>query len=225
MIDFKKVVLLAVMLGLYAGCGGSSSSGNDDAGTGTETGTDADAGGDTDGDTDSDTDADADSDADGDTDSGTGTEDCGAEWGWPDTTSNLCWQNPPSADPSGWQEATQYCNSLALGGHDDWRLPSISELRSLIRGCVTTAPGGACAVTDDCAGPGCWSDACNGCAGEGPGHGGCFWDPAMEGACEWYWSSSSFAGYTSPAWFVDFNGGYVNYVLENGYARCVRAGS
>jgi hypothetical protein len=32
-----------------------------------------------------------------------------------------------------WQRATQYCQSLALAGFDDWRLPSLEELQSLIQ--------------------------------------------------------------------------------------------
>jgi hypothetical protein len=40
----------------------------------------------------------------------------------------------------------------------------------------------------------------------------------------WYWSSSSYVGNTSTAWFVNFSNGYVDYnVKTNGvFVRCVR---
>ena len=31
-----------------------------------------------------------------------------------------------------WDEASNYCETLELGGHTDWRLPSREELRSIV---------------------------------------------------------------------------------------------
>jgi hypothetical protein len=31
-----------------------------------------------------------------------------------------------------WKDALAYCENLTLGGHDDWRLPTIKELSSLV---------------------------------------------------------------------------------------------
>jgi len=41
-----------------------------------------------------------------------------------------------------------------------------------------------------------------------------------------YWSSTTYASYTSLAWFVYFNYGYTNYNVKDDslYVRCVRAG-
>ncbi len=31
-----------------------------------------------------------------------------------------------------WEEALSYCDDLSLGGHDDWRLPDVKELQSIV---------------------------------------------------------------------------------------------
>jgi len=59
-----------------------------------------------------------------------------------DAVTGLTWQKSPDTDGDGdidvadkltRQEALDYCENLSLGGHSDWRLPSIKELYSLIR--------------------------------------------------------------------------------------------
>ncbi len=140
---------------------------------------------------------------------------------WTDTVSGLVWEDPPS------DGAVSYCTALSLPGHGpgEWRLPTISELRTLIRGCPATEDGGACGVTDSCLDDPCLID-CGGCSGGGPGVGGCFWDPALEGTCDCYWSSSSHAAYPSYAWFVYVYGAVVG-LYDKGdyhYVRCVRPG-
>jgi hypothetical protein len=216
------------------GCGHVSSiaedaSGDSDAdgGAGTDTDVDADADADTDSDTDGDTDSDSDSDTDVDACSASGT--------WYDWETGLCWQNPPSVDSFNWNNAATYCNDLSLGGYDDWRLPMIQELISLLRGCVGgTATGDLstsdCGVSDpDCLEDACCDGACDSCdalGGPDDDPAGCYWDPALAGNCWGYWSSSSYATNVSYAWGVSFNGGYVDFDDKSlaGYARCVRSG-
>jgi Protein of unknown function (DUF1566) len=147
-----------------------------------------------------------------------------------DAYGDLEWQNPPGEDEMEWNQAVSYCESLDLDGHTDWRLPSVSELRSLIRGCPANMTGGACGVTDDCVEDSCWSGICDAdCqSSEGPGTDGCYWDSTLSGSCRWYWTSSSFNNEIGGfAWFVNFNTGFVGYYgrLDTHPARCVRGES
>jgi len=48
-----------------------------------------------------------------------------------DTSTGLMWQKASSSNKT-WEEALVYCEGLNLGGHTDWRLPTIKELRSLV---------------------------------------------------------------------------------------------
>ena len=145
-----------------------------------------------------------------------------------DSTSGLCWQDPPDEERRNWDEAVSYCETLDLGGHrpGEWHLPTIGELRSLIRGCPGTVTGGACGVTDDCLGSGCQNSQCYECSYlEGPGTDGAYWPAGFGGPVSWYWSSSSYAGYPL-AWYVTFGDGNVNYGgrASDIYVRCVRGG-
>ena len=49
-----------------------------------------------------------------------------------DTSTGLTWQKDTPEDAANWEQALAYCESLSLGGHTDWRLPDINELRSLV---------------------------------------------------------------------------------------------
>ena len=149
--------------------------------------------------------------------------------GWYDPTSGLCWEDPPLEEWTNWWDADTYCVGLSLGGYGpgSWRLPTINELRSLIRGCRATETGGACGVTEPCLDWTCWSAPCGGCPFfSGPGAGGCYWDAAFGGTCGWYWSSSFYTRGAAYACFVGFHYGVVSTsVKENPYyVRCVRPG-
>ena len=143
---------------------------------------------------------------------------------WTDSTSGLMWQVTPTGGDLTWSSAKSYCAGLGYGGHSDWRLPTISELRSLIRGCAATETGGSCGVKDSCLDSLCWDDSCDGCSDGGGPADGCYWPSQMDGTCGWYWSSSAVADDGGYAWDVYFDYGAVdNYGDDGGdYARCVR---
>lgn len=48
-----------------------------------------------------------------------------------DADTGLDWQTIPFDKRMTWAEAEAACKALRLGGHDDWRLPTIEELESI----------------------------------------------------------------------------------------------
>src|SRR5208283_4671390 len=87
--------------------------------------------------------------------------------------------------------AVSYCTSLTWDGYSGWRLPTITELRSLIQGCAGTTTTGACNVTDNGLNDVYDNSPCTGCASlSGPGPGGAYWSSAVSGTAGIYWSSA-----------------------------------
>ena len=162
-----------------------------------------------------------------------GGTDAGAAIVWYDSTSNLCWQDPPWDTMTTYQEACNYCNSLTLGGSGEWKAPTITQLRTLIRNCPVTETGGACAVkvgstfSDD------WTTDCLGCDSlGGPSAEGWYWDPdlaplavdAANTSFQRFWSTSQLS--SIEAWTVHFGTAEVHYKSsgDNLYTRCVLLG-
>ena len=153
---------------------------------------------------------------------------------WHDPVSALCWQDPDADTVMDRSTASTYCAALALGGPEpgSWRLPTISELRSLVVGCPGTETGGACGVTDSCLNASnCSSSECSSCSNlGGPGADGCYWPSAVSGHCPSYyfghWSSSDDTSGTTHGWGVGFENGGVYAVILTGelHVRCVRDG-
>ena len=113
---------------------------------------------------------------------------------WKDPETGLEWQYE-SAGEMPWLEALEYAKALALNGQTDWRLPTISELETLLdRGVLhyELRP----IVREDVP----------------------FRDSHP------YWSSTTFQDGTNNAWIVMFDGAYVlSYYKSNSYnVRCVR---
>jgi hypothetical protein len=167
---------------------------------------------DADGDADAAADADADADADvaDDADGGEADADTCPD-GWLDPDTALCWETTPGPVVS-WIEALSYCLSMALDAGLSWRLPTVDELRTLIRGCPAAD---ACLVYEVCpyratCFDGCSVPLCTWLSGPGPG--GCY---ALDGIseCGWYWSSTAVPDRPGAYWGVDFDSASI-YLLN-----------
>jgi hypothetical protein len=235
------IVCCATVLAVSPGCDDSDGDADSDSDVDSDADVDADADGDSDSDGDSDADADADADVDADADQDADADadaaNCPAGVAWYDETSLLCWQNPPSGRMT-WSDAVAHCDGLSLGGLDDWRLPNIDELITLIRGCQDGTETGdlspslcemtpaGCVAEDSCSGV----SSCGPCDQMMPGEDCHHWDPAMSGECldGSYWSSTTVPDVVSSAWYVDFSVGTVIGSAYSagvtGQARCVRGG-
>ena len=145
-----------------------------------------------------------------------------------DPVSCLLWQKSPDGDPPGtWQLAESYCanNTPGLPG-TGWALPTISQLRSLVRNCPQVETGGTCGVTDSCLSFACLAQnsyACNACDVVG-----CvYWDSVFSaGVCYDYWSSLVYADYPTKRWGIHFDSAHLFAEDTQGgrFVRCVRQG-
>jgi hypothetical protein len=188
----------------------------------------------------------ADSDNDGDTHLDIvcpGGDDCNDAdrdvWSgaWYDPTTRYLWENPPPSAEMTWDSAVNYCRRLSACGRRSgtWHLPTIDQLRSLIRGCPTTEAGGACPVVDGYNGP--WTDGCLGCPSRGgAGTTGCYLPRDLAGGCDrqqLWWSSSEAGGQRrfNGQWVAEFDTGWIadarkDFSLTDGrpsayHVRCV----
>ena len=142
-----------------------------------------------------------------------------------DNVTGLVWQQTPDSQKYSWDDAQTYCDNLVLGDRDDWRMPTISEVRTIINGCPATELGGSCGVTIECTDVNeCWNESCNGCNhSNGPGENGCYWNTQLRGNCDMYWSSTVF-GSLNYVWISRFDYGDVFYDdnVEYGFLRNIR---
>jgi hypothetical protein len=125
-----------------------------------------------------------------------------------DSASGLTW---PTGNPGplSWADAQAYCAGLTLGGHRDWRLPTIAELRTLVRGCPTQEPAGGCGVADACLADTC-QQTCFPCpSAQGPTD-GCYGPPELADPCGSYWSANLMAGANDAWWDLDFEDGFID---------------
>ena len=137
---------------------------------------------------------------------------------------NLFWSDR-SASEMDWNKAERYCKELKEDGFNDWRLPSISELRMLIQNCNATQSGGLCKVSDSCKLKSCHSDNCH-C--QIKNRTDTYYSKLGDDGKVGLWSSSfsyyDKIDYSSVFWIAYFRDGSLRYKYSNSKfnVRCVR---
>jgi hypothetical protein len=113
-----------------------------------------------------------------------------------DLNRGLMWQQGDSQNSvvRTWQQATEYCAALDLGGHTDWYLPAVNELTSLVNiGIPSPSPKINTTFFTQC-------------------------------RASRYWSSSTYASSLDYGWYVRFEEGSVDATTKANtlYVRCTR---
>ena len=132
---------------------------------------------------------------------------------------NLVWSDR-SSNKMTWSSAKQYCENLTEGGFTDWRLPTISELKTTIQNCQSG--GSSCRVSDSCISLNCRSESCR-CNDKKNNRG--YYSKLGDHDGVWLWSSTTGDfGDKEHAWSVRFVDAYVEikYKYFDFYVRCVR---
>lgn len=138
---------------------------------------------------------------------------------------NLQWSKKSSKEMN-WNKAAAYCKNLKEGGQNNWRVPNIDELRTLIQNHPSTLAGGTCPISEK-AGKLSINDSNDACDDNDDGG-----NYSKLGDIDWLWSSSSVSDNSKDAWFVSFSTGRVGFINKNSshgyhsdeliYVRCVR---
>ena len=131
-----------------------------------------------------------------------------------ETVEGRMW-SPRASVPMYWPDAVSYCNSLTACGYSDWHLPTITELRTLIRNCSATETGSSSCYLDGSYGFYCH---CSGCSEDNSGK------YSKLGDAYWYWSSSMHEDLEYVMCGVYFSTGEIgtNGAYNGGNVRCVR---
>lgn len=144
-----------------------------------------------------------------------------------DPIMNLMWQleELSSYDLTLYDDEFDPCVGLDFADYNDWRLPTINELRTLIRHCANTETDGDCGVTDECLDLGCRNSSCDGCTNGTSAD--CRWPSLLGSKCGWFWSSSYVDEPDPRPWGVAFYYGGVIHTNAFGESdsrlvRCVR---
>lgn len=222
--NLYSFVMIMILLALFAPAWISCDDDDDSSADG-----DSDTDSDGDSDTDTDSDSDTDTDSDGDIPAG-GFDGVDNEDGTvTDETTGLMWQKGMKSAymDTDLADAAPYCETLDLGGYDDWRLPSVEEFRSLIIECDASMIGGACNASDSCSDQTDCLGNCEGCEMMGASTSdGIYLDELFTEARSYSrcWTTTV-APYSSGMIFiVDFRNGSVgeNSTLGGFNVKCVR---
>jgi hypothetical protein len=133
---------------------------------------------------------------------------------FPNEYYDLNWSDLSSEEMT-WENAIIFCETL--GG----RLPTISELRALLKNCEDTILSGPCGIKDKCLSTKeCWNDACYGCQCDES-------DPGKYSVFDegyYLWSSSEQTDNNEEVWTINYYFAYVfsSIKLNTSYVRCIK---
>ena len=127
---------------------------------------------------------------------------------------NVEWSSFPVHNKN-WKEASQYCSSLNEGGHNDWRLPTIDEMRSIVVNCPETQLSGVCKISNS-TGALTKADYTKKCYGCRKGR------TKLKGR-GWFWTSSKMPE-TDHVWVISFKNTKISHQHSDKQANvyCVR---
>jgi len=139
-----------------------------------------------------------------------------------DPNTGLDWEED-AAEQDPWDDGT-YCDKLELNNFTDWRLPAISELRTLIRGCPGMMTYDNCKFDETCATYECYDTClesfCHKQPNKGPGVEGCYWEPNLKGKCMAYYSTTKLNNQTM---YIRFEAATIGGGVDTPtHKRCVR---
>ena len=129
-------------------------------------------------------------------------------------------------------DPSDYCSRLTEGGHDDWRLPTIDELRTLVQNHPGTVTGGLCKISEKNGKISIDFDESSSCNGiEGSNFSKLGDDDVQLFSSTSAWVLDSQSGRVHPywSWFLDFTNGAIVYKFTKDHPdligldfRCVR---
>jgi hypothetical protein len=145
-----------------------------------------------------------------DEDDVTGVE---VEFPWTDPDTGLMWSERYSTNIGG---VSSLCMRKKDGDFDDWRAPTIDELRTLIINCPDTSAGGKCEISEECRLERCFSDSCHGCENTGDGRYSKIGDKI--------WLGSKTRERHNVCWFIGFTAAHIGKTNDTSpiFVRCVR---
>jgi hypothetical protein len=118
-----------------------------------------------------------------------------------DNVTRLVWQQATAPTTYTWSETPAYCRSLCLGGHADWRVPSIVELATIVDFGKIDPAIDTKLFHDTRTSPHYWSST------------------------RWaHYTDDTWAGGPEMGWGISFSNGFTTTVVQSelGNVRCVR---
>ncbi|OEU63458.1 MAG: hypothetical protein BBJ57_05070 [Desulfobacterales bacterium PC51MH44] len=79
-----------------------------------------------------------------------------------DTMNRLMWSAADNGSHINWKDARSYCQSYSVGGHTDWRMPTLAELKSLYTPVIENERGYHITTSIGTTAESCWASETRG---------------------------------------------------------------